>query len=439
MFLLKIFITGDLPDKKSSQTPKQVRRKVGGDQILACKQILAGQLCKSSVQQQADTTWYDNKGESSDSVEHNTHDRSNTWSYTREKMQSFGKGTKKHSKALYRKGKDMFEIVSDLQGKQTIKDAWQMMGCSVSSAEEAFPDEDERIKREAIVTKDSPKEVSRMRVKALVESFEQLDNEHELKNISLNDTSSRSSTISSNSSSTESFEDQLGDKNKVYPEDQTDESRHEKKAYLIAKEIMSSEKVFVEVIQLVNVRFRQFAEKKIKGSFLEVIPQDEFNKLFSNLPEMMMFSEQLLNDFEERVNNWESHKKIADVIMKKGPFLRLFTIYIRDFSTMTSHFDECLTKYPSFKQIVEDFESLSECQNLKLKHYMLKPVQRLPQYRLLLEDYIKHISSESEEFDDTTRALKVVNDVADSANDSVRKEVIDGFNVELPKFHGFPG
>jgi len=191
--------------------------------------------------------------------------------------------------------------------------------------------------------------------------------------------------------------------------------------YYVAREIMSSEKVFVDVLRLLNIEFREYVERKMQESRVEILPDEDFARMFSNLPELLIFNEDMLKDFEDRVENWDTLKKIADVIVRKGPFLKLYTIYIRDFSSMCSHFDECLSKYQNFKKVVKDFESLPRCQNLKLKHFMLKPVQRLPQYRLLLEDYLKHLEPESIDFDDTTKALSIVSEVAEHANNTVKK------------------
>ena len=69
--------------------------------------------------------------------------------------------------------------------------------------------------------------------------------------------------------------------------------------------------------------------------------------------ELMMLNEDLLRDFETRIQNWESQKKIADVIVKKGPYLKLYTVYIRDFSSMNLHFDECCQKHPKFGKVVK--------------------------------------------------------------------------------------
>lgn len=58
--------------------------------------------------------------------------------------------------------------------------------------------------------------------------------------------------------------------------------------------------------------------------------------------------------------------------------------------------------------------------------------QRLPQYRLLLEVYLRHLNENSPDYNDTLVALKVVSDVAEHANNSMKQEVskssIDVYN-----------
>ena len=60
---------------------------------------------------------------------------------------------------------------------------------------------------------------------------------------------------------------------------------------------------------------------------------------------------------------------------------------------------------------------------------MLKPVQRLPQYKLLLEDYLRHLAHDSADFDDTTAALKIVSDAAEHANNTIRQGVSEQHTI----------
>ena len=250
-------------------------------------------------------------------------------------------------------------------------------------------------------------------VSRLVARFEQYDA-----------TDGRGSVISSQSGSTDSGEladDVRSSASSLGRQDNlTTKQKQERKTYMVAREIMTSEKVYVGVLQMIAVEFKEHVESKSREAGTELLPLNLLTKIFSNIPQLEMFNSELLKDFEDRIENWDSLKKIADVLVKKGPFLRLYATYLKDFEATTNLFEECCTKYPTFGAAVRDFESLPRCGNLKLKMHMLKPVQRLPQYKLLLDDYLKNQGEDSIDFDDTTEALRIVSDAATAANNCMK-------------------
>ena len=195
----------------------------------------------------------------------------------------------------------------------------------------------------------------------------------------------------------------------------------ERKILYIAKEIMTSEKVYVDVLKLLNIDFRNFIQDTRRNSRSQIIPTEQFLKIFSNLPEIMMLNSELLRDFEERVQNWARIRKISDIIVKKGPYLKLYTTYVQNYSTMTTHLEDCCEKFPKFRKLVKEFEKFPQCRNLKLTHFLLKPIQRLPQYKLLLEDYLKHLDVQSPDYDDTATALTIVTEAAEHANETIKQ------------------
>lgn len=103
-----------------------------------------------------------------------------------------------------------------------------------------------------------------------------------------------------------------------------------------------------------------------------------------------------------------------------GPFLRLYSSYIKDFQSQCDLLDDCAAKYPKFGRALREFENSERCVNLTVKHYMLKPVQRLPQYRLLLEQYLSRLGPDDNDYLDASTALTIVAQVANHANDAMK-------------------
>ncbi|PSN49832.1 hypothetical protein C0J52_08843, partial [Blattella germanica] len=201
---------------------------------------------------------------------------------------------------------------------------------------------------------------------------------------------------------------------------ESEESRLHKKAFYIAQELMTSERVFIDVLKLLNEDFRHAVRAASCEQRYSVIPEAELDKILNSLPQLQHLNEDLLQDLEIRIENWSTIKKISDVIVEKGPFLKLYTSYIKNFEIQSNYLEECCQKYPRFAKVVKEFEASPRCRKLSLKHYMLKPVQRIPQYRLLLEDYLRHLPSGSPDKNDTEAALRIVCDVAEHANRSIK-------------------
>lgn len=58
-----------------------------------------------------------------------------------------------------------------------------------------------------------------------------------------------------------------------------------------------------------------------------------------------------------------------------------------------------------------------------LQHHMLGPVQRIPRYKMLLEDYLKRLPEDSPDRLETSTALDLISKAADHTNESMRQNV----------------
>ncbi|KAF2364295.1 Dbl (DH) domain [Trinorchestia longiramus] len=205
------------------------------------------------------------------------------------------------------------------------------------------------------------------------------------------------------------------------------------KIYNLVKEMMTSEEVFFNVLKLLNVQFRQFVNEQgciISNNnsrsgisrYGQHLSEEELNRILNYLPQLQNFSEGFLADLKQRLIDWDQHQKIADIIVTKGPFLKMHSSYIRDFEHQCSLLDEACSKDISFAKAVQAFESSDVCCKLSIKHYMLKPVQRIPQYRLLFQSYLDLLPTTSPDLEDARKALTILENVAAHANDTIKIE-----------------
>ncbi|XP_075729448.1 uncharacterized protein LOC119163616 isoform X4 [Rhipicephalus microplus] len=202
--------------------------------------------------------------------------------------------------------------------------------------------------------------------------------------------------------------------------DEAARHRRKRKCMYIAREIASSEQVFVDALHLLNKDFKKAVQAASEERGSPIVPDEVLDQILKHLPQLVDLNEELLGQLQERVDNWEGREKVADVLIKMGPFLKLYSSYIKDFEAMTSALEEAKRKYPEFQKVVRTFEQSPRCRQLTLPQYMLKPIQRIPQYRLLLTDYVKNLEVETPEYSDACAALEIVSQVAEHANETMK-------------------
>ncbi|XP_055045839.2 FYVE, RhoGEF and PH domain-containing protein 6 isoform X2 [Misgurnus anguillicaudatus] len=225
-----------------------------------------------------------------------------------------------------------------------------------------------------------------------------------------------SSNDEDDNSSASSKEDMSQSKDK----EEIERSKRNKVVH-IAMEIMSSEKVFVDVLKLLHIDFRDAVAKATRASGKPLVEEKVLNQILYYLPQLYELNKDLLKELEERVAHWSEHQRLADIFVQKGPYLKMYSTYIREFDRNVALLDEQCRKNPPFASVVRQFETSPRCASLALKHYLLKPVQRIPQYQLLLTDYLKNLPEDSSDYKDTQTALSVVKEVANHANDIMKQ------------------
>ena len=204
-------------------------------------------------------------------------------------------------------------------------------------------------------------------------------------------------------------EDKTG-ADQVHESQQSSNKKNQTKVFHIVREMMTSEQNFVSNLSLICEDFTNFLQR----SSQQVEGPD-----FDNLPEILQLSRELHQEFQIRFEHWEEIPKISDVFLSHRSDFKVYLHYLRNFSNMNKHFDECQSKNSEFRNLCESFEKLPACKNLKLKHFLLKPVQRLPQYKLLISDYLKHLDTEAEDYQDSDEALQMITELLKNANDVI--------------------
>ncbi|XP_015496507.1 FYVE, RhoGEF and PH domain-containing protein 5 isoform X1 [Parus major] len=198
----------------------------------------------------------------------------------------------------------------------------------------------------------------------------------------------------------------------------TNKKEGQSRAYLIAQELMSSEKVYVEMLQLLHMDFYEGILKVLGDDDEDEQEEVKLKQGLSELPEIYELHQDILEELEERVLKWDEHQKVADIFLSRKSRLNHHTAYIMQFDRNLALLDETCLKYSQLATMIQEFESSGDSP-YSVKHQLLKVVHRVFQYRVMLTDYLNNLCPDSTEYEATQAALFIVSEITDQANDSM--------------------
>ncbi|XP_016065367.1 PREDICTED: FYVE, RhoGEF and PH domain-containing protein 5 [Miniopterus natalensis] len=196
------------------------------------------------------------------------------------------------------------------------------------------------------------------------------------------------------------------------------------RAHVIAQELLSSEKAYVEMLQHLHLDFhgavlRTLDEMDQEGK--DTLAREELRRGLSELPAILDLHQGILEELGERLLHWEGQQKVADVFLAREQEFDHHAAHILQFDRYLSLLAENCLHSPRLAAAVREFEQSQQGGGQNVKHRLLRVVQRLFQYQVLLTDYLNNLSPDSAEYDNTQGALSLISKVTDHANDSMEQ------------------
>ncbi|MGH0122639.1 UNVERIFIED_CONTAM: hypothetical protein FKN15_009674 [Acipenser sinensis] len=143
---------------------------------------------------------------------------------------------------------------------------------------------------------------------------------------------------------------------------------------------------------------------------------EERSELFGNIRDIYHFNSELLQDLE---NCDTDPVAIAECFVAKSEEFHIYTQYCTNYPRSVAVLTECMRNKALSKFFRERQEALQH--SLPLGSYLLKPVQRILKYHLLLHEIANHLDKDTEAYDVVPDAIDTMQRVAWHINDMKRK------------------
>ncbi|XP_045080408.1 proto-oncogene DBL isoform X3 [Coregonus clupeaformis] len=190
----------------------------------------------------------------------------------------------------------------------------------------------------------------------------------------------------------------------------------------IMKELIETERIYVEELLSVLLGYRAEMDNPALSNLLPSVLRSKKEVLFGNMPEIYNFhSRTFLQDLEGCL---ETPERVGACFLQRKEKFQVYERYCQN----KSH-SELLWRQCSASHFFQECQKKLE-HKLGLDSYLLKPVQRLTKYQLLLKELLKH-SADSDYISELQGALEAMLDLLKSVNDSMHQIAITGYEGDL--------
>ncbi|XP_017091147.1 FYVE, RhoGEF and PH domain-containing protein 3 [Drosophila bipectinata] len=184
------------------------------------------------------------------------------------------------------------------------------------------------------------------------------------------------------------------------------------------QEIISSEKSYLEQLELlVNFFVRPLKEQAI-------IDSSNHTLLFGQIEMIYNLNGEFLKELEANMEN------VAQAFLKMAPFFKLYSVYAFDYRGAMLAIQDLISKNPVFRKFLEQTESRPEVQR-KLNSLMIVPIQRVPRYKLLLEQVLLYTSPADADYKLLKESVKEIEATATHINTCVEEQEITQYLIHL--------
>ncbi|ETN65271.1 guanine nucleotide exchange factor [Anopheles darlingi] len=172
------------------------------------------------------------------------------------------------------------------------------------------------------------------------------------------------------------------------------DKRHQLRLQAI-REIRTSEQSYLRQLEVLLEYF--VTPLRTNGFLTERV----HNAVFGQLDTIHNLSQELLKKLDDNLDN------VVKAFTNLGPFFKLYSVYAFDYRNSLCTLQSLMDKNPTLKRYINNTEARPEVQT-KLISLLITPIQRIPRYRLLLQQVLLYTSPSDEAFKPLQESIRLV-------------------------------
>ncbi|XP_053694272.1 uncharacterized protein LOC128742086 [Sabethes cyaneus] len=178
----------------------------------------------------------------------------------------------------------------------------------------------------------------------------------------------------------------------------------------VVVELFNTEKSYVESLQTIVLKYLNQLKSPENSGLVDTQTVDE---IFFMVPAILNIHERFLEELRRRLDAWDPLQKIGDAfvdVFSRPVILDTYTSFVDNWNRAKDAIRVTRQKCPAFARFLETM-AREHKGKLSLDNLLIKPVQKFPNYELILRRLLKHTDVDHPDQKLLEEALKLVHDI----------------------------
>ncbi|KAI8508740.1 Rho guanine nucleotide exchange factor (GEF) 17 [Branchiostoma belcheri] len=198
------------------------------------------------------------------------------------------------------------------------------------------------------------------------------------------------------------------------PTSPTSPKEHDMRKH-VAQNLLETERSYVDGLQALIEGYLKPLKRPENAGICE---SELVDKIFYQIPEILEHHQHFLEQITNRTRSWHPRQKIGDIIVNtftKDLLVESYRAYINNFLTAKAAVRMAEQAKPVFSKFIEQCVRENK-EKQGLADLMIKPVQRIPRYELLIKDLLKHTPEDHPDYSSLRLAQEEIRTLAERMN-----------------------
>eukprot|EP01114_Cavostelium_apophysatum_P010192 TRINITY_DN2367_c0_g1_i2.p1 TRINITY_DN2367_c0_g1~~TRINITY_DN2367_c0_g1_i2.p1 ORF type:complete len:778 (+),score=302.94 TRINITY_DN2367_c0_g1_i2:1160-3493(+) len=154
-----------------------------------------------------------------------------------------------------------------------------------------------------------------------------------------------------------------------------------------------------------------------------IIEQSSIISIFSNLELIVNINKEFLKKLEDRLEDSSPrYWLVGDIFLTMSDYMKMYTAYCSSHDTAMATFEKLIKENHGFQEWYQETVTKPALNGLSLRDYLVKPIQRICRYPLLLKELLKHTHDLHADHDKLLAALAKMEKIASYVNEAKRHD-----------------